>query len=273
MTEYNCPDASARPVSAKERLTENRTLFSVCTLVTRPDQYEEMLSSYASHGFSGPGCEFLYLDNSNGNEFDAFAGYNIFLSTARGRYIILCHQDILFLDDDRWVLERRLAELDRTDPHWALCGNAGGAPIGRRYARISDPHGTDQARGPFPAKVSSLDENFIVVRRDANLGVSRDLQGFHLYGTDLCLVADLLGRSAWVIDFHLRHKGAGVTSDDFFQVRDQLIAKYHRAYRSRWITTTCTHLVLSGLPLLRYVLPLQAVRKLRELRRSRVKAE
>ncbi|HEX8380426.1 MAG TPA: hypothetical protein VF619_07755 [Allosphingosinicella sp.] len=233
-----------------DRPRDGRVRYSICTLVTDLGEYAEMVQSFREHGFGGADCEFLYLDNSESNAFDAFAGYNLFLTEAAGDYVILCHQDILLLEQGRPALEERLAELDELDPAWGLCGNAGGAETGKLALRISDPHGTDQAIGPFPARAAALDENFIVARRDANLAVSHDMQGFHLYGADLCIVADMLGRSAYVIDFHLRHKSAGNTDARFYAARREAIAKYRRAFRTRWVRTTCTTFLVSGLPLL-----------------------
>jgi hypothetical protein len=154
------------------------------------------------------------------------------------------------MDDGRATLDAALANLSRLDPNWMVCGNAGGERLGRLAIRITDPHGKNQRVGALPAKVVSLDENFIVVRRRANLSLSHDLEGFHLYGTDLCLNADVLGGNCYVIDFHLCHKGAGITAESFFKVRERLIQKYRRAFRSRWIPTTCTNLFVSGTPLL-----------------------
>lgn len=228
--------------------------FSICSLVTDLGEYAEMVESFRERGFGGPDCEFLYLDNSESNTFDAFAGYNLFLARASGDYLILCHQDILLLEQGRPELERRLAELDALDPAWALCGNAGGVDGGRLAIRITDPHGADQSTGTFPARADALDENFIVARRDSNLALSHDLSGFHLYGTDLCIVADMLGRTAYVIDFHLRHKSAGKTDAGFYAARRAAIAKYRRAFRTRWIRTTCTAFLVSGTPLLGRVL-------------------
>lgn len=229
-----------------DQLERGGVRFSICTLVTNRGEYAEMVKSFQAGGFDGPDCEYLYLDNSRGNAFDAFRGGNIFLRDAAGDFIILCHQDVLLLDDDRKTLEARLAELEALNPDWALCGNAGGTESGDLAIRISDPHGADQSYGTFPARATALDENFIVVRRDANLALSYDLSGFHFYGADLCILADVLGRSAWVIDFHLRHKSPGKADSSYFLAERAIEDKYRRAFRTRPIKTTGTQFVLGG---------------------------
>ena len=237
---------SIEPVCLSDRTSGTGIRYSICTLVTDLDEYREMVRSLERGGFGAGDCEYLYVDNSGGNTADAFGGYNSFLSHARGDYIILCHQDILLLEDDRTVLESRLQELHRLDPNWAICGNAGATETGELVIRITDPHGEDQARGSFPARVASVDENFILVRRDANLALSHDLAGFHLYGADLCIIADILGRSAFVVDFHLRHKSGGVPNRGFYEMRLAMMRKYARALRPRWINTTCTNFRLGS---------------------------
>jgi hypothetical protein len=237
-------------IRADLRWQEKCIRYSICTIVTRPAEYSEMVESFRSHGFREPECEFLYLDNTQGNAFDAYSGNNLFLNVALGEFIVLCHQDILLIGDGRAELDEALANLARLDPNWAACGNSGGGRPGRLTVRITDPHGTDLQIGTFPAKVRSLDENFIVVKRSANLAFSNDLKGFHLYGTDICIIADILGGSCYVIDFHLRHKSAGVVDDSFLKIRERLLQKYGIAFRSRWIQTTCTILFVSGASLL-----------------------
>jgi hypothetical protein len=233
---------------------ESEIDYSICTLVTKPAQYQEMVASFEAGGFGAPGCEYLYLDNSRGNEWDAYRGYNLFLNVARGRHIILCHQDVVLLEDGRARLDAIIAELDRLDPAWGLLGNAGGRALGELALRISDPGGGDRRRGELPARVHSLDENFIVVRRAANLALSSDLAGFHFYGADLCLVGDLLGRSAYVVDFHLRHKGKGTCDAVFYAAHAAIAAKYRRALRPRYIETTCATLFISGSRALQFLL-------------------
>lgn len=222
--------------------------FSICTLMTRTGEYAEMVESFERAGFSPADCEYLHIVNAGENQFDAYTGYNLFLQSARGEHVILCHQDILLKFDRRDVLEQRMRELDALDPAWALLGNAG---ISRRLGlpvaaiRISYPTG-DGSTGNFPAQVDSLDENFIVVKREANLAVSHDLRGFHFYGTDLCQMAKILGRTAYAVDFHLLHKSQGRLDGGFFRERVEFVKKYNRALRGREVYATTGQLYLSG---------------------------
>lgn len=222
--------------------------FSICTLVTRKDEYAEMLNSFQSAGFTQQICEFLYLDNSIENRYDGFSGLNLFLNQAKGKYIIICHQDILIEKDNISQLRNCLEELDKLDLNWAICGNAGAAGPNAIVYHISYPDGTHMSKGNFPVKVSSLDENFLIIKNDANLCFSTDLNGFHLYGTDICLNANLKGLNAYVIKFDLIHKSRGNLSPDFFAIRKALIKKYNHFFKSRWIQTTFTVFYLSSSP-------------------------
>ena len=60
-----------------------------------------MLQSFFSQGFDEEICEFIYIDNSTQNTFEAYAGLNRFLREAKGKYIIICHQDILLNEHGR----------------------------------------------------------------------------------------------------------------------------------------------------------------------------
>lgn len=221
--------------------------FSICTLVTRQDEYREMVASFIQAGFGEADCEFLYIDNSAGNKAEAYAGCNYFLNHARGQYIILCHQDILLRHDRREVLEKRIGELDAHSTDWALLGNAGGVAPGVIAYRLTDPEGEYNSE-LFPAKVESLDENFILAKREANLSLSHDLQGFHFYGADLCAMARILGWSAWVVDFNLYHKSKGNFSESFYEMSREFTNKYRRALKGREVQTTCMRICLSASP-------------------------
>ena len=104
-------------------------LFSICTLVTRKQEYEEMLESFLQKGFTTDCCEYMYIDNSNNCTFDAYEGLNIFLQKAKGKYIILCHQDIILHDNDKDYLLKLIKEVNDKDESWAVLGNAGGVNL------------------------------------------------------------------------------------------------------------------------------------------------
>jgi hypothetical protein len=220
--------------------------YTLATLVTDHVQYNQMLQSFRSGGFDNEDCEYLFIDNSRQNKACAYRGLNLMLNAARGAFVILCHQDVRLLSDDRATLDARLTDLDTTDPTWALAGNAGGTAPGTLAIRITDPHGADQRTATLPARAMSLDENFIVVRREARFGFSRDLTGFHLYGADICLNAAMAGYSAFVIDFHLAHLSGGTLNQSFTDAAEAFRAKWSRALAPRWMQTTCTLLHLSG---------------------------
>ena len=231
--------------------------YTIGTLVTDIALYDAMRRSLIAGGFGESDCEYLAIDNTRAAipagspdgppQTSAYAGLDRVLAAARGRYVILCHQDIELIGDGRADLDRRLVELEMHDPAWGVAGNAGGVMPGRLALRITDPHGEGAALGPFPARVVSLDENFIVAKRSANLGFSRDLDGFHLYGADLCLQAAMRGYSAYVIDFHLRHLSPGNSkSTDFTLACAAFEARWSHALRSRWLQTTCALLSISG---------------------------
>jgi hypothetical protein len=223
--------------------------FTIATIVNDRGHYREMRASFAAGGFAEPICEYLSIDNTSNPQTSAYQGFNELLNAARGRYVILCHQDVRLIGEGRRELEQRLAELEQKDPAWALAGNAGGVCPGKLALRISDPHGHNRRVGHLPQRVTSLDENFIVVKRAARIGFSRDLSGFHFYGADICLVADILGHSAYVIDFHLQHLSGGTKGPSFHAAEEAFRAKWTRALRSRWIQTTCSLVNISGPPL------------------------
>jgi hypothetical protein len=224
--------------------------FSVCTLVTNSDEYREMVESFFNAGFAENICEYIYIDNSVQNTFEAYAGLNRFLQEAKGKYIILCHQDILLHGHNLNDLRQRIEEIESLDPKWAILANAGG--INLKYTAMHLIQGTGNVLHEklLPLKTETVDENFILVKNEANLAFSADLQGFHLYGTDLCFIADILGYNSYIIDFKLVHKSDGNADKRFYELKKKFIKKYNRALRSRFVGTTITRFYISGNKLL-----------------------
>lgn len=225
--------------------------FTICTLLRSQEKYDRLLGSFLRNGFTAANSEFLAADNRDANRFDGYSWQKALLAQAKGRCVIFCHDDIELLEAGRAELLAALAELDRTDPHWLLAGVAGGRYRPRKHhrrllrLRISDPYGEDRVLGSVPGRVETLDECFIVMRRSRPVIGSYDLDGFHFYGPDLCLQAELLGGSAHVIDFHLRHHGGGTKDQSFEEARERFVRKYAPLFPGRHLhcTTGVVHLV------------------------------
>ncbi|MDN3583916.1 hypothetical protein [Mucilaginibacter flavus] len=223
--------------------------YSICTLVTRRDEYLEMLNSFIDAGFTTDICEYLVVDNSEINKMDAYQGINSFLQKATGQYIILCHQDILLINkNSKQLLDDQIAAMDGRDAKWGVLGNAGGA--NRLYKRlaikVAYPDGTIDMQGTVPQEVGCIDENFMLVKNSANLALSGDIGGYHLYGFDLCMVAGHLGYSAWVIDFLLLHKSEGKVDQSYHDILKRVKDKYTRFMKGRYVNTTIARFYISG---------------------------
>lgn len=220
--------------------------FSFCTLVTRYDEYLEMVDSAKQAGFSGNDVEFLYFDNKISNQYDGYSGINKALRAVQGKYLIFCHQDILFKFDTRAILEQRIRELEALDAHWAVAGNAGKNKFGQVKIRISDAVYSDLHKGDLPAEVMSVDENFIIINRTQNISCSAVMAGFHIYGTDLCQNAGDLGLKSYVINFHLFHKSPGNVDQSYHHLQHQYVNLQQRKKQRQVIWAMCSCFYISG---------------------------
>ncbi|MDB5153708.1 MAG: acyl esterase [Mucilaginibacter sp.] len=236
-------DVNARSIKTEE---EFKYLFSICTLVSRSDEYNEMLDSFVKAGFTEDFCQYLYIDNTETNTFEAYKGINRFLREAEGKYLIICHQDILLNYDRAEDLIKRITEIEEADSNWAVLGNAGGVNLKYLSLYIVQSAGPMLYETNFPLKTMTLDENFLIVKKSANLSLSNNLAGFHLYGTDICLIADILGYNSYIIEFKLLHKSLGNVDKTFFDLKLQLVQKYTQSLRPRFLRTPFARFYISG---------------------------
>ena len=232
-----------RAIPKKE---EYKYEFSICTLVTNTREYQEMLDSFLKAGFTEETSEYLYIDNSITNIYGAYSGINKFLHEAKGKYIILCHQDILLKHHGINDLRERILEIQNADPKWAILANAGGINLKYTAMHLIQNSGNVLNEEYLPLKTANVDENFMLIKNEANLTLSSDLEGFHFYGTDICLIADFLGYTAYIIDFKIIHKSDGKADELFFKLRKKLIKKYNNVLRPRFVGTTFTRFYISG---------------------------
>lgn len=218
--------------------------FSICSIITSDEEYQEMKQSFETCGFTGD-CEYIIADNTRENNFDAYQAINRFIREAKGQYLLIVHQDVRCIDH-RSILEKCLLQLEEKDTKWAVCGNAGGIGYHQLVHYLNNA-GKITTCDNLPARVSSLDENLLIIKQSAHLMVSPDLKGFHLYGTDICIIADFMGYTSYVIPFMVKHLSLGNLRDLDRNV-GIFLEHYGKKLRSRYVETTCTKFYLGNSP-------------------------
>ena len=196
--------------------TMNR-LLHIATLTNNLPQYQAMRASMELAGYSESTCRFTLFDNSQSNQHEPFEVLRLLEHDGDEPFIVLCHQDLLFSDSSSFtVLKAQITLLNERFPDWALAGTAGISWRGFPVMHLDDPYGSHRDANP-PRQVISLDENFLLLRRDRFIRPSPGLTGFHFYGTDLVLRALQQRRRAYVIQLPIRHLSAGVTSGKIYK--------------------------------------------------------
>lgn len=217
-------------------------LFSICTIVNNMQEYILMKQSFEQCGFTEE-CEYIIADNCAENNFDAYVAIKRFILQAAGKYIIVVHQDVRCIDSKKQLV-LCLDNLTATDVKWGLCGNAGVAGYHEAYMHINNAGKIIKTEN-LPARVMSLDENLLIINKASGITVSGNLSGFHLYGTDLCIVAELLGYNCYVIPFMVKHLSLGNLEDLERHVK-AFIESYGKKLKSRYVETTCTKFYLGN---------------------------
>jgi hypothetical protein len=237
-------------------------LIQVFTFVTDPDVYREMRRSFEHAGFTPERASFVELrSEGGGGEPEPYSTITELVATVREPFFILCHQDVR-LDRGHGIDEllEAIRDLGARDGRWAIAGNAGGSRALRLIRSVSDPHGGGSGDA-LPARVHSLDENFLVIRSGTAVGCSPGLAGFHLYGTDFCLNALASGGRPYVVDFHLRHLSAGTRDDGYYAARNHFVSHWSTRYSARYVRTSVEVLFMSRWSVLRRVLGGERIRR------------
>ena len=229
-----------------ESTMKHDKLFSVCTLVRNESSYRDMISSFESKGFNKDNSEFLAADNRQQNNFDGYNWTTRAILEASGKYVIICHDDVRLVHDDIDVLLKRLEEVQVKYPSWSIVGTVGCEVEVKNRDRgritgcwINGRNGFRQSnRKNLPALAQSLDEFFLVIRREHPVMASLDLSGFHFYGADLCTQANLRGGEAIIINFIAQHLSFGKPDQDFRDAVNRFADKYRSIFPGRIVDTT-----------------------------------
>ena len=142
----------------------------------------------------------------------AAAAYNDGIASTTSDVMIFVHQDVYLPAGWRQRLDRALEWLDANDPRWGVLGLFGveknGAGQGHVYST-----GLRRVIGEFfegARRVETLDEVMLILRRNSGLRFDESLHGFHLYGGDICLMAETRGLKNYAISACAVHNTNGI---------------------------------------------------------------
>jgi len=150
----------------------------------------------------------------------ASGAYNDAINKSENDLIIFVHQDVILPEPWLPQLERALNYLEVDDPQWGVIGCYGETldDNGRGYVYSS---GRGILGKPFerPARIQTLDEIVLILRKSSGLWFDNTLPHFHLYGADICLRAERAGRRNYAISalcIHNTHQNL-ILADEFYE--------------------------------------------------------
>lgn len=212
--------------------------FSVCTLFRDFNRYQNLVDDFINAGFSRDSI--WGLDNAQ-STYDCYSAIRKFLIESHSDFTIICHDDVALNNLKLTTLASQIANALRLYPKAAVFGVVGkdsrfihgqGHFIGSKGEEF---WGIDLHR-----VIVSLDECFLVVRNSLGIMVGEGLEGFHFYGTELCVQARKLGYSSHVIDFPIIHKSTGTLDAAFFRAKKKYEEYLNKNGIKNIIPTTCT---------------------------------
>ncbi|NBB99167.1 MAG: hypothetical protein GVY34_13540 [Alphaproteobacteria bacterium] len=162
------------------------------------------------------------------NAPSAAQAYNTGLDRTEAEIVVFLHHDVYLPLGWDALLCQRIAEVEATDPDWALLGAFGIAMNSRGFGPVwSSSIGFIAGLMPMaPVPVQSFDELLIVMRRGAGLRFDEGLNGWHMYGTDIVCQARDKGLGAYAVALPLIHNdGYKETLDHHFEAAFRHMAR------------------------------------------------
>jgi hypothetical protein len=178
-------------------------------LQASPDVKSGQLALHCYRGYRSAGLAYNQAIDELSNDCD---------------WIAFAHQDVYlpagFLDR----LADRLMELEIKDPGAALAGLTGTSERDGLAGTVWCSANNCEFKGilPLPTKVDSFDEYLILIKPRTGLRFDENLPSYHLFATDICLIAKAAGFNAWVLDVPVIHNSRPVVTLD---------KMYRRAWR------------------------------------------
>lgn len=234
-------------------MSKEKTLFSIITIVNKENVYQGFKESLEKQ--DGVNYELIKVNNDHNQFTSARAAYNSAMKKAHGDYFVFTHPDMRFLDDHS--LRDALDQITKLQG----LGVAGvsGCPSDVHHHRstlvTSIVHDNPPHRfGTLIDKVTevqTVDECFFVMKRSFCEAHSfSDIDGWHMYAVEQCLVALLNGKKNYVVPARMWHYSTGSSENWQYVQTGREIAKRYGKYFPTISTTITTWFTRNKLGLL-----------------------
>jgi len=182
----------------------------------------------------------------------AAQAYNEAIDKATTDILVFAHQDVFLPAGWLSQLQKSLEWFAQNDPQWAVAGIWGvqrsGARCGNVYCTgLGKRLGTDFAP---PVEVRTVDELLFVVRKSSGVRFDKNIPGYHMYGTDICLEAQRRGLKTYAISAFCIHNtnGYGMLPWQFWKAYLLMRRKWKQALP---IITPCAEITAWCGPMIR----------------------
>ena len=167
--------------------------------------------------------------------------YNEAIKKAKGEIICFLHQDVFLPDNWEVNLSHSLKAIKKIDANWGVLGVAGVMPNdydGKRYVGHLLDRGSEWGSySGLPAKVQTIDELLLIIKNDNSLKFDENIPTNHLYGADICMQAQTIGRNCYSINAYCHHNSTTLLLPDNFRPAAKYFHKKWNSYLP--IFTTC----------------------------------
>lgn len=223
-------------------MTSNQHLFSLITIVNKEKVYREFKDNLQTQ--KGVNYELIKVNNDHNQFSSARNAYNHALKKVHGDYVVFLHPDMRFLDE--YALKDALNQIVELK-------NLGVAGISGCLFKLHHHkstvvstivHGDPAHRFgnsiSHPTKVQTVDECFFVMTRDfCKQHPFSDIDGWHMYAVEQCLIALLNGKVNYVVPCRMWHYSTGFSENwQYIKTGKEIVKRYGEHFSS--INTTIT---------------------------------
>ena len=203
---------------------------SIITIVNKKEVFNKFKKSLSDQ--ENVSFELIRVNNDNHQYSSAREAYNEATERASGKYLIVLHPDIRFLD--KFALRDILSNVRRLK-NLGVAGVAGTPERLRNgyFVLITnikqglDAHHTGEMVEE-PVQVQTVDECFFVMEKEYfKKNRFSDIEGWHLYAVEQCLKALINGKNNYVVPARLWHKSDGVSEDiNYVKIGNEIVRRY-----------------------------------------------